>query len=193
MDEIDAGPKAWLLKTLPQLRNVLLVFAGRPRQSTSEAAQAEFHRRLLNDMRKAFDIPDFHWLAVEIKPFTLSQTEQFIRSLSSGQEIIPAESIPIVHRPEGRHILLHLVIDLLHRLSPTPTRILGLFDEWADLVTAEENDPRLQKARTGVQKDIFDSLRNDAGELGLYINRLALIPKRGGCGRSTRGAGLVAR
>ena len=178
LDEIDARLKAWLLKTLPQLRNVLLVFAGRPRQSASEAAQVEFHRRLLNDMQKAFDIPDFHWLAVEIKPFTLPQTEQFIRSLSSGQEIIPAESIPIVHRlTEGRPILLHLVIDLLHRLSPTPARILGLFDEWADLVTADESAPRLQAARAQVQKDILSSLRNDAGELGLYINRLALIPK----------------
>ena len=69
------------------------------------------------------------------------------------------------------------MIDLLHRLSPTPARILGLFDEWADLVTADESTQRLQAARAQVQKDILSSLRNDAGELGLYIDRLALIPK----------------
>ena len=178
LDEIDARLKPWLLRTLPQLHNVLVVFAGRPKQLSSDEAPAGLHARLLKDMEMAFQREDSHWGAVELKPFTLAETEEFIRSLSAQRELIPSGIIPLVHRlTEGRPIFLHLIVDLVGRLSPEPGRILALFDRWADLVHADEQDERLRNARQQVQEAILTSLQNDAGDLSGYFSRLALMSK----------------
>lgn len=178
LDEIDARLKPWLLKTLPQLHNVLVVLAGRPRQPTPDDTSAGLHARLLKDMEAAFRREDSHWEAVELKPFTLTETEEFIRSLSGPHELIPAGVLPLVHRlTEGRPIFLHLIVDLIGRLSPEPARILTLFDQWAGLARADEADARLHSARQQVQEAILTSLQNDAGDLSGYFARLALMPK----------------
>ena len=178
LDEIDARLKPWLLKTLPQLHNVLVVFAGRPKQPSPDGASAGLHTRLLKDMEAAFRRDESHWEAIELKSFTLAETEEFIRSLSGPRELIPSSGIPLVHRlTEGRPIFLHLIVDLIGRLSPEPGRILALFDQWADLAHSNEGDAQLQGARHEVQEAILASLQNDAGDLSGYFCRLALMPK----------------
>jgi tetratricopeptide (TPR) repeat protein len=178
LDEVDARLKPWLLKTLPQLHNVLVVFAGRPRQPASDEASASLHVRLLKDMETAFRREDSHWEAIELKPFTQAETDEFIHSLSGSRELIPAGVLPLVHRlTEGRPIFLHLILDLIGRLSQEPGRILALFDQWADLAQSNEGDAQLQGARHEVQEAILASLQNDAGDLSGYFARLALMPK----------------
>lgn len=178
LDEIDARLKPWLLNTLPQLHNVLVVFAGRPKPPSPDDASVNLHARLLGDMATAFGGEDSHWEAIELKPFTLRETEAFIRVLSGARELIPAATAPLVHRlTEGRPIFLHLVVDLIGQLSPEPARILALFDRWADLVQADDGDARLQDAQRQVQEAILSSLQNDAGDLSGYFARLALMPK----------------
>jgi len=178
LDEIDARLKPWLLTTLPQLHNVLVVFAGRPKQPSFDEASFNLHARLLKDMEAAFRGEDSHWEAIELKPFTPAESEAFIRVLSGSRDLIPVATLPLVYRlTEGRPIFLHLVVDLIGRLSPEPARILALFDRWADLTQAADDDARLQAARQQVQEAILSSLQNDAGDLSGYFARLALMPK----------------
>lgn len=178
LDEINARLKPWLLHTLPQLHNVLVVFAGRPKPSSPDDASVNLHARLLRDMETAFGGEDSHWEAIELKPFALNETEAFICALSGARELIPTATVPLVHRlTEGRPIFLHLVVDLIGQLSPQPARILALFDRWAALAQADDSDARLQDARQQVQEAILSSLQNDAGDLSGYFARLALMPK----------------
>lgn len=174
LDQIDTRLKPWMLKTLKQLRNVLVVLAGRPRQPLPDE-QSEPQARLVRDLQDAFEA---ELAVVELLPLSLAETEQFVQTLPGGAQVLPAPYVPVVHRlTGGRPIFLHLVIDLLHPLSLEPGRILALFDQWVDLVAAEEGDARLQAAQRQIQREILLSIHNDAGERGGYLGRMALMPK----------------
>ena len=119
-----------------------------------------------------------HLTVVELQPFTLKETQALVEALTGGTEVIPARSLPVVHRlTRGQPIFLHLVVDLLQVLSPEPRAILDLFDQYADLVSAPEDDERLVEAREQIEREILRGVCNESGDLGGYLSRLALMPK----------------
>ena len=170
---VDTRLRSWLLGKLPQLANVLVVFCGRPKERASGKGR-DHQSRLVADMKEAFgDELD----VVELKPFDPEETRELVAELS-GNEVIPAGSLPVVHRlTGGRPIFLHLVVDLLRALSPAPRQILDIFEEYADLVDAPAGDPRLHEARRRIEVEILRGIFNEAGELGGYLGRMAMMPK----------------
>jgi tetratricopeptide (TPR) repeat protein len=176
LDAMDARVKPWLLDKLAQLNNVLVVFAGRPKQPVI-GEELDPQARLVGDMQQAFggDLT-----IVELTPFDLTETEEFIATLTTdlGVELIPKELLPVVHRlTEGKPIFLHLVVDLLQTLSPEPRRILALFEQYADLVDAADGSEQLENARQQIQKELLNGVFNEAPELGGYLERMAIMPK----------------
>jgi tetratricopeptide (TPR) repeat protein len=186
---VDTRVREWLLDKLPKLRNVLVVFAGRPKQRSSEET-TDHQERLLSDMRKAFGD---NFDARELSPLDQEETKALVRELtqqierraiqadsrSDGQkEIVPAKYLQLIHQlTAGRPIYVHLIVDLLGGLSPEPRAILEQLDGYVDLEDVQEDDPRLETARRAIEAAILDAVYNHAGELGGYISRIALMPK----------------
>ncbi|HDQ72380.1 MAG TPA: ATP-binding protein [Chloroflexi bacterium] len=174
LDTADTRLKPWLLDKLSQLANVLVVLAGRPKLP-ADGETADPQERLITDLQLAFgdDLT-----VVELAPFTRQETKIFIDTISHGVEIIPDEYLPIVHRlTGGRPIFLHLIVDLINVLAPAPGVVLEMFDQYADLVDVPADDPRLEEAREKVEIQILRGVSNQAGELGGYLARIALMPK----------------
>jgi len=174
LDTVDARVKPWMLKALSQLQNVLVVFAGRPKYA-APGEESDPQVRLESDMRAAFGDA---LRIVELPPLTLDETREFVEALPDGPQLIPADKLPLIHRLSGgRPIWLHLVVDLLRGLSPEPAHVLALFDQWADLAHAGEDDLRLAQARQQIEVALLKSIRTECGELGGYLARIALMPK----------------
>jgi hypothetical protein len=174
LDAVDTRIKPWLLDKLAQVANVLVVFAGRPKLPAPDE-RTDPQARLVTDLKHAFgeDLT-----VVELEPFTLEETQSFIEALSDGAEIIPTQYVPVVHLlTGGRPIFLHLVVDLIRVLSPEPRAVLEMFDQYADLVDAPEDDRRLAEARDRIEVEILRGVVKEESELGGLLRRLALMPK----------------
>ena len=175
LDTVDTQIKPWLLDKLSQLRNVLVVFAGRPKVPLA-GAQVDLHRRLMEDMTEAFGEDQLD--VVELKPFKLHETRDFIDVISEGEEVIPEDDLPVVHAlTGGRPIFLHLVVDLIRTLSPAPASILELFDQYRDLVDAPEGDGRLEEVQQRVEIEILRTVFNETEQFQGLLGRIALMPK----------------
>jgi len=141
---VDTRVREWLLDKLPKLKNVLVVFAGRPKQRSSEET-TDHQRRLLSDLSDAFgDSFDPR----ELSPLNLAETKTLIKELSkqveqraaqegtqpgNSQEVVPARYLELIHQlTAGRPIYVHLIVDLLGGLSPEPRAILEMLDGYVD-------------------------------------------------------------
>jgi len=172
---VDTRVKVWLLRTLPRLGNVLIVFAGRPKQRLPDERE-DPQARLEADMRAAFGEG---LEIVRLEPFTLDETREFLDAVTEHQaaELLPDELIPAVQAiTGGRPILLYLMVDLLRTLHPEPKKLLARLGDYAHLAGAAEDDPELQRAREEVERILVEAVFNEA-ELGVYLTRIALMPK----------------
>ena len=191
LDDINARIKPWLLATLSQLRNVLVIFAGRPKVAT-EASQADPQTELISDFQRAFSSKTSKFEAIELKPLSQDELKGFIEQLSAGGTpqdgdgaqpqgpIIPPEYLPIVHRlTGGRPVFLHLLIDLIKHLHPEPREVLKMLDRYRDLSDPHivaDDDPRLVQARVTIETEIMRAVFFHS-PLGGYLSRIALMPK----------------
>jgi tetratricopeptide (TPR) repeat protein len=174
LDTVDTRLKPWLLTILPQLRNVLVVFAGRPKKP-APGEETDPQARLEGDFGRAFGD---ELSVIELKPLTLEETAQFVHELPGGDVMLPEKYLAIAHRlTGGRPIFLHLLVDLLRHLAEDPARIYEIMDQGQDLVAAAEKDPRLERARKDIQKTILTSINNSTHEWGQYLGLIALMPK----------------
>lgn len=176
LDIADTRVKPWLLDKLAQLRNVVVVFAGRPKLPAPDEV-TDPQARLVADMKKAFDT-DF--TEVELKSFTYEETCAFLQYFEeqAGQKLVPEAYLNVVHRlTGGRPILLHLIVDWLTVLAPESQTILQLFDQYMELSEAAEDDPRLEAARQDIERRILSTILNNSGEIGGYLANIALMPK----------------
>lgn len=172
LDTVDARVKPWLLDKLPQLNNVLVVFAGRPKKPENA------HQRLQDDMQQAFGK---HLDIVPLPPLDLAETEELLYELSDTPDLTEGLRdliglLPVVHRlTRGAPIVLYLIADLL-RLAPL-RELEDLFKRHQHLADAPENDPDLGRARREVAKWLVNYLCYETGELGLFLQDIALMPK----------------
>ena len=178
LDTADTRVKPWLLDKLAQLSNVLVVFAGRPKQRSRED-EIDPQTRLLADMTKAFgeDLT-----VVELQPFTFEETKAFLKFFKDAaedeRELIPSKYVKVVYRlTGGRPIFLHLMVDWLTVLALELGTILRLFDRHMDLTEVPENDERLKTARQEVERGILNAVFNNSGEIGGYLTNIALMPR----------------
>ncbi len=193
LDTVDTRLKPWLLSKLPQLANVLIVFAGRPKLPAPDET-VDRQARLVKDLQRAFGQGGWHAEFIELTALTLEETQAFIQVLADEAETIPSRYLPVVHRlTGGRPIFLHLLVDLLQVLAPESRSMLEMFDQYADLVGAPEGDKRLEEARGQIQTSILNSVFNKAGEIGGYLSRLALMPKGVDVEILQQGLGLPAQ
>lgn len=178
VETVDTRIKNWLLKNLPELRNVLIVFAGRPKER-SQGETIDHQARLEADMKRAFGEA---LEVVELGPFNLKETGEFIDSLKredeKESEIVPTDYLPVVHLlTQGRPVFLHLVVDLIRVLSPELRTVDQMFDRCMELVGAPEKDERIKAARLEFESTILKDLINEKAVLGAYLSRIGLAPK----------------
>ncbi len=174
LDTVNTRLKPWLLSVLPQLRNVLVVFAGRPKES-APGEQTSPQARLVNDLTSAFGD---ELSIVELLPLTRDETEEFIHKLPDGDVVLPEKYWAVAHKlTGGRPIFLHLLTDLLRSLAEDPKRIYDMLDGCQELIDVVEDDPALQTARKNVQETILKSIFNSTHEWGQYLGLIALMPK----------------
>lgn len=165
----DLWLRSWLIKTLSQISNVLIVLAGRPR--STEAAQNELLEAMRHDFGGRFE-------AIALPPLTRNETELFIKALPDGEKVLPVQYHEVVHRvTEGKPIFLHLVVDLLRILARNPGEILDWFTKWDEDTGAIADPVRLRTAQDEIKIQILNSLYNDSGQLGGYLGGMALMPK----------------
>lgn len=174
LDTVDTRLKPWLLNVLPKLRNVLVVFAGRPKK-TAPGEQTDPQARLENDLLDAFGD---ELSTVELQPLNREETAEFIHKLPGGDVVLPQKYRAIAHKlTGGRAIFLHLLTDLLRSLAEDPKYIYDLLDGWQGLSNAAEDDPALATARRALQETILKSVFNSDHEWGQYLGLIALMPK----------------
>ncbi len=174
LDTVDTRLKPWLLRVLPQLRNVLVVFAGRPKER-APGEQTDPQARLESDLRSAFGD---ELSIVKLQGLTRDETAEFIHKLPDGDVILPEEYLEVAHKlTGGRPIFLHLLTDLLRSLAEDPKHIYRMLDDCKELVNMAEDDPTLTAARAKIQRTILESIFNNARELGGYLGLIALMPK----------------
>ena len=181
LETVQTRVRVWMLNRLPQLRNVLIVFAGRSRLRASEGVSLH-HQQLIRDMQTTFG-PRFE--AIEMQPLTEEETRAFIHELLPDEDKtltrLKAELshyAPIVFRlTGGKPIYLYLVLDLAKGLADEPRKIFEMFSRYESLSDAPPNDSRLTEPRTAIQKEILCAILNETDALGGYLERLALMPK----------------
>lgn len=178
LNTADTRVKPWLLEKLAQLSNVLIVFAGRPKRPV-RGEPFDPQARLVADMEEAFG-EDLS--VVELLPFTFEETKAFLKSVEKvtgdNHTLIPDKFLKIVHRlTGGRPIFLHLITDWLAVLALESRTILGLFDDFIDLVDVPAGDPQLEAARRKIEVGILNAVFNNSGETGGYLSNIALMPK----------------
>ena len=174
LDTVDTRLKPWLLSVLPQLRNVLVVFAGRPKKP-APGEQTNPQARLVNDLTNAFGD---ELEIIELQPLTREESIEFIHKLPDGDVVLPEKYWAVAHKlTGGRPIFLHLLTDLLRSLAEDPKRVYDMLDGWQGLVTVGEDDLALETARKDVQETILKSIFNSTHEWGQYLGLIALMPK----------------
>ncbi len=174
LDTVDTRLKPWLLRVLPQLLNVLVVFAGRPKLP-APGEQTDPQVRLEADLTRVFGD---ELSVVELQPLTRQETVGFIHRLPGGDVVLPEKYLAVAHKlTGGRPIFIHLLVDLLRFLAEDPQTIYGLLDKCQDLVDAAEGDPALEAARSNFNRRILESVFNNAHEFGGYLGLIGLMPK----------------
>ncbi len=174
LDTVDTRLKPWLLQVLPQLRNVLVVFAGR-RKEAAPGEQTDPQMRLENDLTSAFGD---ELEIVELQPLTREEAAAFIHELPDGDVVLPEKYWAVAHKlTGGRPIFLHLLVDLLRSLAENPQHIRDLLDDSQGLVDAAEDDTGLKVARQTFQATVLESISNSTHEWGQYLKLIALMPK----------------
>jgi tetratricopeptide (TPR) repeat protein len=174
LDTVDTRLKPWLLSVLPQLRNVLVVFAGRPKPP-APGEQTDPQARLEADLTRVFGD---ELSIVELQPLTCQETADFIHRLPGGDVVLPEKYLAVAHKlTGGRPIFIHLLADLLRSLAEDPQAIYGLLDGCQRLVDVVEGDPALEAERSTFNRTILESVFNNAREFGDYLGLVALMPK----------------
>lgn len=178
LDTLDARIKPWLLSVLPQLSNLLVVFAGRPK-TASRGQTVDHQQRLEQQMRQAFARWGKDGVEIrELKGLTLVESREFINKLGDGKQEIPEDLLPVVrHLTGGAPIFLHLIVDLSRRLVPYYQGLKTWFEQHKDLVDLPEDDPRLAEARREIKVSIVKGIFDRGEDLGVYLERIAMIPK----------------
>jgi tetratricopeptide (TPR) repeat protein len=175
LDTVDARVKPWLLSILPQLNNVLVVFAGRPK-AHAEGQTVDHQQKLEEDMLAAFSPAQLQ--IRELKPLHANDIFAFIRALNQAEkvEVIPEALIPIVHRlTDGKPIYVHLLYDLVRHFAMETRAVLEMFEQYAGLTTAPEGDPELAKVQGEIRMKILDAIfRNEEGAI---LTRIGMLPK----------------
>jgi tetratricopeptide (TPR) repeat protein len=180
LEDVNARIKPWLLTTLPDLRNVLVIFAGRPKMAVG-SEQGDPQAELINDFREAFGA---RFEPKELEPLTKDDIKAFVEALSGEGvkpgAVLPVQYLDITHRlTGGRPVFLHLLIDLILYLHPQPKLILemlGKYQHLADQETVPDNDPRLEEAQTAIEREIMEAVFFKS-PLGGYLGRIAMMPK----------------
>lgn len=170
LDKVDARVKAWMLKRLPPLHNALIVFVGRPKPGQQQ--------RLEQDLKLAFkENLKIH----SLEAFTEAETESFLRALDVDNETIDKDLIPVVWKlTSGRPIYLHLLSDLLLRMSPVnfdPFTLIQTIGTQISLVNLPEQDSQVALARKTFQSQILQGILEGTGKLGHYLQLIAYLPK----------------
>jgi hypothetical protein len=177
LQDLDVRVRMWLLNRLGNLRNVLVVFAGRPVANLAKE-DPDPQARLIADMKAKFgDDLD----VIELKPFTPAETQVFLDALQPAGEtkpLIPEPLVPVVSSlAGGQPILLHLIVDLLFRLSREPQAILDDFADYQKRLGAAPDASELAAAREAIEKTIIGAIYDVRSELGRYLQLIALMPK----------------
>lgn len=177
LEDLDVRVRPWLMRRLGELRNVLVVFAGRPAVAAADP-RPNAQERLIADMRAAFG-EDLD--VVELKPFTQEETAAFLQAIQPPTEqepLIPAPLVPVVSvLAGGQPILLHLIVDLLYHLSPEPQAILDRFARYACTLGEAPDAVQLDAARKEIEKQVIDGIFDIRSEFGRYLQLIALMPK----------------
>ncbi len=173
LDMVDTRLRTWLLAMLPRLCNVLIVLAGRPKERMLEEAQ-DPQVRLENDMREAFG--KGYLDVLEVEPLNLEETSEFIAKLGAA-EMVPSKYLAIVHRLTcGKPIFLHLLVDVLGKLSLEPRSLWDELKNYLPLLAASDEDPELDKARRHFEEVLVRAIF-ERSKWSDYLARLALMPK----------------
>jgi len=174
MDEVDPRIRGWMLEKLPKLANVLIVFAGRPKEGP-------FQERLISDMHKSFGSA---LEVVALPPFNAQEMDEFFHALPDGEKVCPANYKELIYMlTGGRPILLHLVYDLLNVLATAPQEIFDMFDNYRPLVEKYRGVPveklgaidEVKTARSETERNIITLMINR--ENGAYLQKLVLLQK----------------
>lgn len=169
LNAVNARIIWWLTKILPRLRNVLVVFAGRPHPAGYEAS-------LIDELRAAFG-KDFH--QIELGPLSLDEARELIAELPDGPLLLPEEALPVAHRlTSGRPIFLHLLLDWF-RLCREPAQMLEWFRQRADLADpalVPNDDPRLIEAREETETKIIELIYTGTPP-GLWLAFMGVLAK----------------
>jgi tetratricopeptide (TPR) repeat protein len=172
---VDTLLRSWILDKLPKLGNVLIVFAGRPKEH-SAGETVDHQQRLERDMHRAFGD---QMQIIHLDALTLAETGQLIKDLSKDEEIIPEPILPIIHKlTGGSPILVHLLFDVIRMVAPEPTSYVNeLSEKYAGLLDKDESDPAVDRARKQVETDVLSRIFNNAGRFGGYLGSIAMLPK----------------
>lgn len=175
LDSINARIKPWMLDVLPDLPNLLVVFAGRPKTGSSDQS-FDHQTKLETDLRRAFH--DDRLEIFRLKGLTPDEMRKFLEELCGSDPVVPEDILPIVHKcTDGAPIFLHLIADLFRRLVPEYKGLVQWFRDHAQLVKLPEGNADLEKAREEIKIQILRGIFNQADELGLYLSMIAMMPK----------------
>lgn len=168
----DTRLKGWMVERLPQLRNVLIVFAGRPKRSLTEGI--DHQERLIQDFKTAFGEK---FESRELKPFILEETKTFADKLEPG--VIPEKFLPVVEKlTGGRPIYLHLVIDRLKGLFSDARQMLEIFEKYSTIANNNGPEGELKNGREAFEEEMVRSIMAGVqDEMSGYLSRLAFMPK----------------
>ena len=169
----DTLLKTWLLSNLPNVKNVLVVFAGRPRQG-SLGETGDPQSRFRADLERAFGN---HLQEVELKPLELDEARELIGELLPTQPLLSSTQMATLHRlTGGRPILLHLFVDRITALGDSAGEVFDLLDKCVELVHTNSDDSRLVRAKENLEITLIRSLLQHP-ILGAYLDKLAMMPK----------------
>lgn len=177
LEKVDPRIRPWLWNTLSQLENVLVVFAGRPKE-TEEGELTHHQEKLEEAMRAAFGAD----LDIEpLKPLEPEDIRAFVQDLAPelASDLASPRYLPVVHAlTGGRPIYLHLLVDLVHGFGREIARLLSMLDVLAAAHEAGKQSAEAQvKARQDFERQLINELINETGDEGVYLARLALMPK----------------
>jgi tetratricopeptide (TPR) repeat protein len=169
----DTLLKTWLLQNLPKLKNILVVFAGRPRQG-SLGETGDPQSRFLSDLRTAFGD---QLVERQLQPLNPEESRELVHELNPAQPPLSDEQLATLHcLTDGRPILLHLFVDRVTALANSSSEVFDLLDNYRDLVPTPVEDKRLAKAKEALEVTLIKGFLQHP-DLGGYLAQLAMMPK----------------